>query len=155
VLVNRGLNGIDGTIATALGEKFGRTDEPLLLLIGDLAFRHDANSLALCRDIKMTIVVNDNGGGQIFRFLPISQNHAVFEEFFLTPSEIGIESLCVGYGLRCTIVNTNAELESTLLEERSKKDSGVIVARIDPESNYSQHHSVWQRIHSELTECRP
>ncbi len=150
VYVNRGLNGIDGTIATALGEQFGRPDHPLLLLIGDLAFRHDANSLALCKDRKITIVVNDNGGGQIFRFLPISENKEVFEELFLTPSNIEIESLCQGYGLRCTVVETCRELETALRREQVELDTGVVLARIDPEINYNLHQSVWRRVQTEL-----
>ncbi|MBV72178.1 MAG: 2-succinyl-5-enolpyruvyl-6-hydroxy-3-cyclohexene-1-carboxylic-acid synthase [Myxococcales bacterium] len=151
VFVNRGLNGIDGTIATALGEKFGQPGAPLLLIIGDLAFRHDANSLALCHDVKITMVVNDNGGGQIFRFLPISQHQAAFEDLFLTPSPIDINALCDGYGLRCTVVETNDALKTALVSEQAKDDSGIILARIDADLNYSQHQSVWQRIQIELT----
>ncbi|MEE2756204.1 MAG: 2-succinyl-5-enolpyruvyl-6-hydroxy-3-cyclohexene-1-carboxylic-acid synthase [Myxococcota bacterium] len=155
IFVNRGLNGIDGTIATAVGEQVGLADARLLLLVGDLAFRHDANSLALCRDTKLTIVVNDNGGGQIFRFLPISEHKRVFEELFLTPSKIEVEALCRGYGLRCTIVETNDELKTALANEQDKSDSGVIIARIDPELNYKQHHAMWQRVRDQLAESSP
>ena len=70
VLCNRGLNGIDGTIASFLGACRGRRG---LCLVGDLACLHDLNSLALTDGAAGAIVVLNNGGGGIFDFLPVSQ----------------------------------------------------------------------------------
>ncbi len=69
VLCNRGLNGIDGTIASFLGASRGRRG---ICLIGDLACLHDLNSLALAGG-EGAIVVLNNGGGAIFDFLPVAQ----------------------------------------------------------------------------------
>jgi 2-succinyl-5-enolpyruvyl-6-hydroxy-3-cyclohexene-1-carboxylate synthase len=69
VLCNRGLNGIDGTIASFLGASRGRRG---ICLVGDLACLHDLNSLALSGG-EGAIVVLNNGGGAIFDFLPVAQ----------------------------------------------------------------------------------
>ena len=51
VLCNRGLNGIDGTVSTALGaaQRFVQTT----LIIGDLTLLHDLNALALQRELRV------------------------------------------------------------------------------------------------------
>ncbi len=69
VIANRGANGIDGVVATAIGVAL--TGIPTTCLIGDVAFLHDASSLTALarRRIDLTIVVTDNDGGGIFSFL--------------------------------------------------------------------------------------
>ena len=71
---NRGLNGIDGTLGTFLGE-CRHHRQPGLLLCGDLAMLHDLPALAAAEDVgaRGAIVVLNNGGGGIFDFLPVSQ----------------------------------------------------------------------------------
>ncbi len=86
VLGNRGASGIDGIISTALGAG-SATDDPLVLVTGDLAFYHDMNGLlALERcGIDATIVVVNNDGGGIFHMLPIEGYDPPFTEQFKTP----------------------------------------------------------------------
>jgi len=105
-LVNRGVNGIDGLIATAAGVAAQDPSRRVRLLLGDLAFQHDMGSLALAaRRPNLDIVVLNNGGGGIFEFLPISQAGANFEKFFLTPQQLDIAAAAGAFGipaLRCT-----------------------------------------------------
>lgn len=92
VLCNRGANGIDGTVSTALG--ISTTNHPTVLLTGDLAFYHDLNGLLIGKTHKLNLIIlllNNDGGG-IFRYLPQSkENH--FENLFLTPQGINFEGV--------------------------------------------------------------
>ena len=86
-LSNRGVNGIDGVVSSALGfssEWPGR----LVLVLGDLSFYHDMNGLLAARryGLNATIIVVNNDGGGIFSFLPQAAYPEVFEEYFGTPT---------------------------------------------------------------------
>lgn len=97
-LCNRGANGIDGTLSTALGvaQAAGR---PAVLLTGDLALLHDTNGFLLAPKFlgSLTIVLIDNRGGGIFGHLPVAQFEPPFEEFFATPQEADFARLCAAY----------------------------------------------------------
>ena len=71
-LSNRGANGIDGVLSSALGAAAADPPAPVLLVLGDLSFLHDINALAAARvpDASVTILLVDNDGGGIFSFLP-------------------------------------------------------------------------------------
>lgn len=71
VLANRGVNGIDGTMASFLGAC--RAGGRGLALIGDLSMLHDLNSLGLADGLQGAVVVLNNGGGAIFDALPVAQ----------------------------------------------------------------------------------
>ncbi|MCL1593174.1 MAG: 2-succinyl-5-enolpyruvyl-6-hydroxy-3-cyclohexene-1-carboxylic-acid synthase [Actinomycetia bacterium] len=89
ILANRGVNGIDGLIATGLGVAL--SGQPTALLIGDVAALHDLGSLAeLARlDAQLRIIVVNNNGGGIFSFLPQATSpvvdHRTFERHWGTP----------------------------------------------------------------------
>jgi len=86
VLGNRGVSGIDGVTSTALGAG-SATDDPLVLVTGDLAYYHDMNGLlALARcDVDATVVLVNNDGGGIFHMLPVEDFDPPFTEQFRTP----------------------------------------------------------------------
>lgn len=86
VAANRGVSGIDGLLASAVGYAAGR-GQPVTLLIGDLSLMHDLNSLALLADARapvVAVVLNNDGGG-IFSFLPVSGTTPAFEKIFGVP----------------------------------------------------------------------
>ncbi len=99
-LCNRGANGIDGTLSTALGVAHGAA-QPAVLLTGDLALLHDTNGFLLRPKFKgsLTIVLINNRGGGIFEHLPIAAYEPPFEEFFATPQAVDFEKLCSAYGV--------------------------------------------------------
>jgi 2-succinyl-5-enolpyruvyl-6-hydroxy-3-cyclohexene-1-carboxylate synthase len=87
IFANRGANGIDGVVSTALGI-YAATKEPVTLVIGDLSFYHDLNGLLVQQtlDIPLTVVLVNNDGGGIFSFLPQSAEERYFELLFGTPT---------------------------------------------------------------------
>ncbi len=89
---NRGASGIDGTIASSVGFAVG-LNKPTTLLIGDLAFLHDLNSLAMLKNLHtpLVIVALNNNGGRLFSKLPIAEFKSYFEKFFLTPHNLRFE----------------------------------------------------------------
>lgn len=97
---NRGTNGIDGTLGTALG--VAHRGNPAVLLTGDLAFLHDTNALLTVGELKgsLTIVLTNNQGGGIFEQLPVSTIKDSFERFFATPQSVHLDILCQAYGVK-------------------------------------------------------
>ena len=114
-LVNRGVNGIDGLLATAAGAATHDPDTPVRLLVGDQAFLHDVGSLAVVATRpNLDIVVINNGGSGIFEFLPISQAGESFEKFFLAPQQTDILTAAAAFGIQACRCTSNDELEQFL-----------------------------------------
>lgn len=111
---NRGANGIDGTLSTALGAAHG--NRPAVLLTGDLAFLHDANGLLLRPQLRgsLTVVLINNHGGGIFEHLPVAHFEPPFEEFFATPQQVDIAKLCAAHGVEHVAVGHLAHLAGLL-----------------------------------------
>ncbi len=101
---NRGANGIDGTLSTALGVAHG--NQPAVLLTGDLALLHDTNGFLSAPKFKgsLTIVLINNQGGGIFGHLPVAQFEPPFEEYFATPQRADFGKLAAAYGVRHVVV---------------------------------------------------
>ena len=99
IYFNRGANGIDGTLSTALGVAHG--GKPAILLTGDLELLHDTNGFLLRPKLKgaLTIVLINNCGGGIFQHLPVAQFEPPFEEYFATPQEVDFGKLAAAYGV--------------------------------------------------------
>ena len=116
---NRGANGIDGVISTALGRAL--SGRPTLVLLGDIAFAHDSNALVglSARDVDLRIVVVDNGGGGIFSFLPQATVLAPdrFEQLFGTPHGTNLEALAGAHGIPARTVTTSIELADAVRAE--------------------------------------
>jgi 2-succinyl-5-enolpyruvyl-6-hydroxy-3-cyclohexene-1-carboxylate synthase len=101
VHANRGANGIDGVVATAVGVAVASA-VPTALVIGDLAFLHDLNGLlgTSAREVDLVCLLLDNDGGGIFSFLPQADavEPAVFESVYGTPHGLDLAAVAAAHG---------------------------------------------------------
>jgi 2-succinyl-5-enolpyruvyl-6-hydroxy-3-cyclohexene-1-carboxylate synthase len=116
VMANRGANGIDGVVSTALGGAASRAPRRTLAFLGDLTFLHDVSGLVNAPDVPCTFVVVDNDGGGIFSFLPqaTALRADVFEPLFATPPTSDVGAVARGFGLPVEEVTKLSELEPAL-----------------------------------------
>jgi 2-succinyl-5-enolpyruvyl-6-hydroxy-3-cyclohexene-1-carboxylate synthase len=118
VFANRGLAGIDGTVATATGIALG-TREQTRALIGDLTLLHDASSLVidpLDGPVNLQLIVVNDRGGSIFESLEPAKSlsEQSFNRLFRTPQDVNLATLAVAYGWLHIPVHTEVELETAL-----------------------------------------
>ena len=128
ILMNRGVNGIDGMVASALGAALALST-PVVALIGDVALLHDVGGLlaACTAGVDLTIVVPNNNGGGIFSLLPVADcaTEVYFDELFHTPHGINLGKLAAGVGANYRRVNSASELA-----EAVSQPAGVTVVEV-------------------------
>jgi len=132
ILTNRGANGIDGTVSTALGASLdGRHT---VLLCGDLTFLHDSNALLSAYGHRgdLTVLVINNQGGGIFNHLAVARS-ARFEQLWGTPQATDLGKLCAAHKVRHDLAAGWEDLRR-LLEIRGK-GVRVIEFRTDREAD--------------------
>jgi 2-succinyl-5-enolpyruvyl-6-hydroxy-3-cyclohexene-1-carboxylate synthase len=111
---NRGVNGIDGTLGTALGLAH-RSGLPTFLLTGELAFLHDSNALLFHAQFmgSLTVFIINNKGGGIFENLPVAEEPE-FEKCFATPQECDFSLLCGAHGVEFICPSTWEEISGLI-----------------------------------------
>lgn len=137
-LSNRGANGIDGVISTALGVRAPYNCDRVIVLTGDLAFLYDASALAIAQrhDIPLTIVCVDNDGGGIFSFLPVAEHKDHFEELIATPSGVDVEAVAKAYGFAYSAPRDAQQLAAAV------EQPGFIHLKTDRTANKAAHDRV-------------
>ncbi len=138
---NRGASGIDGVVSSALGAA-AATDQPLVLVIGDLAFYHDMNGLlALKRcGVQATIVLINNNGGGIFHRLPVSKFDPPFTDLFTTPHGLDFEPVVRMFGAEYVRATDQDAFRLAFQEALAAETSHVIEVSTD-----SIHHEQVRR----------
>jgi 2-succinyl-5-enolpyruvyl-6-hydroxy-3-cyclohexene-1-carboxylate synthase len=148
VLSNRGANGIDGVVSTAIGVALA-SGAPVAALVGDLAFLYDAGALlgATRRDLALTVVVVDNDGGGIFSFLSQATvlPGALFERYWGTPHRVDVLGVAAAYGADVTEVTDRAGLDA-ILSRAGQPGVRVAAVRSDREANAAIH----DQLHAEV-----
>ncbi|WP_298865930.1 thiamine pyrophosphate-binding protein [uncultured Microbacterium sp.] len=123
VHANRGLAGIDGTIATGLGialaSQAAGAAGVTRVLLGDLAFLHDVGALLLPADEphpRIQVIVGNDGGGTIFDGLEVAASAPAedLDRAFYTPHGADLSALATAYGWEYTQVSTRSALEQAL-----------------------------------------
>ena len=145
-LSNRGANGIDGVISTALGAAAADVG-PVALVVGDVSFLHDLNALVAARlhALSATIVLIDNDGGGIFSFLPQAAADAPevglpehYEELFGTPHGIDVGPIVTALGGEYRAVGP-ADLPAALADSIGRPGVRVLGFRTDRARNVALH----------------
>ena len=156
VLSNRGLNGIDGNVSTALGLA-AASGAPTVALVGDLAFLHDLGALVHARRaaLALTVVVVNNDGGGIFSFLPIARSTPRFEALFGTPHATDLSHAAALGGASFTRAETPSALAAAL-EDAARPGLHVVEARVvDRATNVEVHHALGAAVARALEEGGP
>lgn len=113
-ICNRGTSGIDGSLSTAVGYTY-ISKQPTVFLTGDLSFIYDSNGLwNNYIDEHLKIIVMNNNGGNIFRFIGDKELMANSIEFFSTPHHVKIKSLVEAYGLNYMNVERSEDLSAAI-----------------------------------------
>ncbi len=136
---NRGANGIDGVMSTALGRAL--SGRATVVLLGDIAFIHDSNALIglPARGADLRVIVIDNGGGGIFSFLPQAESLAPerFEQLFGTPHHTDVEALAAAHGIVARTVSTLGELANAV-----QAPGPSVIRVVSDRSENVRHHDL-------------
>lgn len=145
IFANRGANGIDGVVSTALGFSNGN-GRNTVLVIGDLAFLHDTSGLLATRyqHCDIDIVVMNNDGGGIFSYLPQASVPQHYEELFGTPTALTFEHVAAMYGFEYEAVRDVAALYGIMQTPRTR--IRLIEVFTNRDDNTFAHRALWQQI---------
>jgi len=147
-LSNRGANGIDGTVSSAIGAAVA-TGSPAWLVIGDLALHHDSNGLELLRHAPapVRIVCLNNDGGGIFEFLPQASQvtREEFEAVFGTPLGLDLSKLAALHGIEHRRIEGLDELAGV-----GASGHILIEVPVDRVKNVAVHDAIWRSVASRL-----
>lgn len=151
VLANRGANGIDGVVSSALGAAAACREGgggPLVLVIGDIAMYHDMNGLlaAKLHRLDATIVVINNDGGGIFSFLPQAAHPAHFEQLFGTPHGLDFAPAAALYGARYHRVASHEALGEAVAAATVAGGLHLVELRTDRVRNVALHRAAWEAV---------
>lgn len=141
---NRGVNGIDGTISTALG--LAANGRPTYLVTGDLSLFHDLNGLAVAKthNLNLTIILHNNDGGGIFEYLP-QKGTKHFDYLFSTSQGLDYSGAAKLYGCSYIKISSPDELSSVLA--KIGRESGVHIIEIPTNREYSRElHKKYTKV---------
>ena len=147
IVVNRGASGIDGLISTAIGFAHASRKQSTVL-IGDLAFMHDANALAMLNQLKeaMCIVVINNQGGGIFSFLPVAQFPQIMTPFIDAPHEHDLSGFAQAFNINFVRVKTKQDFDVAYRHAQRTKINYIIEVCSDKKTNFLLHERIRQEV---------
>jgi 2-succinyl-5-enolpyruvyl-6-hydroxy-3-cyclohexene-1-carboxylate synthase len=148
-LSNRGANGIDGVISSALGARAASaSDGPLVLAIGDIAFYHDMNGLlaAKLHGLDATILLLNNDGGGIFSFLPQASHPEHFEALFGTPHGLDFRPAAELYGARYHRVEGWDDFRQAVGDVLDARGLKIVELRTERARNVVLHRQIWPAV---------
>jgi 2-succinyl-5-enolpyruvyl-6-hydroxy-3-cyclohexene-1-carboxylate synthase len=150
-MANRGANGIDGVVSSALGASAAST-HPLALVIGDVAFYHDMNGLlaAKLHQLNATVVLINNNGGGIFSFLPQADYPEHFEQLYGTPHGLDFRHAAELYGAHYTVAADWPAFREAVTRSITTGRLNIVEVQTNRERNVILHRSVWKAVSEAL-----
>lgn len=147
VFHNRGANGIDGTLGTALGvtRELARHS---VLLTGDLSLLHDTNAFLLASRMRetLTVLLINNAGGGIFNHLAVARNPD-FEEFWATPQTVNFKALAAAYdGVTHMTVTDKAGLAAALASDPGSPGIRILEIHTDRAGDAAWRKALFARL---------
>ncbi len=158
ILGNRGANGIDGVISSALGASAAASlqeqKQPMVLVIGDLSFFHDQNGLlaAKLHRLDLTIVLINNDGGGIFSFLAQAAHPEHFEQLFGTPTGLDFQPVIQMYGGTFQRAETWTQFREAVMQGITRGGLQVVEIVTERASNVQMHRQLWRVVEQALRE---
>ena len=143
VFGNRGASGIDGNIATIAGISHA-IDRHIVAVLGDMAVLHDLNSLSLLAGRRVTLVVVNNGGGQIFRLLPLSMDPHAMRDFVQTPHSFKFKDASAQFGIPYAEAASCADLERMVA--RPSDGPRLVECRFEGDANARLHKQIAEEL---------
>lgn len=155
IMGNRGANGIDGLVSSALGASC--SGQPVVLVIGDLSFYHDMNGLLAAKTygLDVTVVLVNNDGGGIFSFLSQADlPNQRFEQLFGTPTGLNFEKAAELYGAVYTRIASWEKFREALRRSFAEGGLHVIEVPTDRPSNVVMHRELHRKLFERLASLR-
>lgn len=124
---NRGTSGIDGSTSTSIGAAYA-SQKPVLLVTGDISFFYDSNALwnKYIPDNFKILIIN-NGGGDIFNFIPGPSKTKALDAFFVTKHAYKTKQLANMYGFDYTLIKSLKDFEKQLISFLNRHDKPQIM----------------------------
>lgn len=150
-MANRGANGIDGVVSTALGASVH--ESPLFLIIGDLSFFHDMNGLLAAKlyELNITIILLNNDGGGIFSYLPQAEQGNHFELLFGTPTGLNFEHAAHLYNGNYKKISNWDQYQEAIVETNHHQGLRIIEVVTDRDKNLFTHRMLWEKVAREIS----
>jgi 2-succinyl-5-enolpyruvyl-6-hydroxy-3-cyclohexene-1-carboxylate synthase len=154
VMGNRGANGIDGVISSALGASAVAGYEPTVLVLGDLSFFHDLNGLLAARlhELNLTIILINNDGGGIFSFLPQAAYTEHFEQLYGTPTGLDFRPAVEMYGGRFHRIDDWEAFRKAVNLGLNSDGLDVIEIPTERSSNVKMHRQLWEVVKKAISQ---
>ena len=116
-----------------------------MLFVGDIAFLHDSNALLMAKEVNhpLVIIVLNNGGGTIFRMLPVHQIKDKYTTYFETPQRVKVAALCRAHSIDHTLVSRPEQIIATFEKLIQKNGVHVMECMTGADESMKERHSLW------------
>jgi 2-succinyl-5-enolpyruvyl-6-hydroxy-3-cyclohexene-1-carboxylate synthase len=152
VYANRGASGIDGLVSTTVGIA-AAAEEPVVGVLGDLAFFHDMNGLLALRNERLPVglVVLNNDGGGIFRTLPVRGFEPAFTRFFLTPHGLDFRAVAGLYGLSFHRVGSVDAFRESFSRLRDSREPFILEVPVPGEAGHRRRREILEAVRTAVS----